>query len=147
MIAGAWPEKTTKPGPTASPSASGNPLYRYLPYLCDWKPTIAKIENGIKSPSGQRLPGVIVRIATLEDCYEQLITRLATRHLASALALGPLQPEIKIFDWLETFDDEIHTALEAPARLAVGQKATRRAHRAQSHGAGRPLDGRQGAVA
>jgi len=119
MIAGKWPEKAATRSVAA---ASANPLYRYLPYLCDWKPTIAKIEKGVQSASGQRMPGVIILIATLEDCYEQLISRIATRHLASALGVGPLQAEIKIFDWLETFDDEIHNALEAQRDWPLDKK-------------------------
>ena len=135
MIAGKWPEKTTSAVTDASgnrlyrekakkpvTTASANPLYRYLPYLCDWKPTIAKIEKGVKSSTGQRLPSVVILIATLDDCYEQLITRIATRHLSNALGLGELQPEIKIFDWLETFDDEIHNVLEADRDWPLDKK-------------------------
>jgi len=118
MIADKWPQKTAKTVTTAS----ADPLYRYLPYLCDWKPTIAKIEKGVKSSTGQRLPSVIILIATLDDCYEQLITRIATRHLSNALGLGELQPEIKIFDWLETFDDEIHNVLEADRDWPLDKK-------------------------
>src|SRR5271166_1832937 len=69
MLAGTWPAKVTK----AAYACSANPLYRDLPYLCDWKPTIARIESGVRSSAGQRLPCVIILIATLDDCYEQFV--------------------------------------------------------------------------
>jgi hypothetical protein len=118
MISGRWPQKAAK----TSTASSANPLYRDLPYLCDWKPTIGKIEASLKSSSGPRLPSVIVLVATRDDCYEKFINRIATRELSKALELGELQPEIKRFEWLETFDDEIHNALEADRSWPLEKK-------------------------
>jgi len=99
MLAGQWPEKPA------------HCLFPDLPYLCDWRQTIADIEKGVKSPTGQRLPCVVILIATRDDCYERFMRRVANRHLSKALGLGELEPDIKTLDRLELFKDEIHNAL------------------------------------
>jgi hypothetical protein len=64
MVAGKWPQKTAK----AAVASTANPLYRDLPYLCDWKQTIEELEKGVRASNGQRLPCVVIPIATQDDC-------------------------------------------------------------------------------
>lgn len=110
--------------PVADSTIAGrkqSPLDSRLPYLCNWREPIRKLDS-LRAPAPLR-PSIVILTGTKDDCHDRFIDRIATRHLPEILALvRTAEPEVKRFDWMETFDDEIHDALESKPGMPLDKK-------------------------
>jgi hypothetical protein len=102
------------------------PLPQELPYLCDWMKPVNRLSM-LRPPEGAaRRPGVLILIATLDDCADRFLDRIHRTTLPPALDIeGQPVHDFRLMDWPgdpDSVPNYVHLALEAQQSWKIEQK-------------------------